>query len=165
MSFFITGKQQEIALEAVRMRLLTKIELLKEVEGIGILGSLARGDFGDKSDIDVFVIIKEEDDRPDIDEIWYKRVKGLIGDLKRDITVILYTLDGLKAVPTWHTIRLASEGIIAYDKGKVRETFQKIIKKAREAGLVEKKIGKRKVWMIGRPLRRGELIEVKVSEE
>lgn len=154
---------RKINLEDVKRRLLARKEFLDEVEGMGICGSLARGDFRDRSDIDVFVIIKEEDDRPDVDEIWYQKIKELMGNLRRDITVIIYTLEGLKAVPTWHTIRLASEGVIACDKGKVRETFQRIVEKARKAGLVERKIGKKKVWMVNRPLRRGEIIEVKVE--
>ena len=50
-------------------------------------GSLARDDFHERSDIDIFVIVKERlvDDR-----IWWDRRSDVLQDFGRDITVLIY---------------------------------------------------------------------------
>jgi len=46
---------------------------------LGIFGSLARVDFRDRSDIDVFVIVREEDDRPEVHELWHQKIRKKYG--------------------------------------------------------------------------------------
>jgi len=50
-------------------------------------GSLARDDFHERSDIDIFVIVKERlvDDR-----IWWDRRSDVLQDFGRDVTVLIY---------------------------------------------------------------------------
>lgn len=75
-------------------------EKLKEVGGIGIMGSLARGDFNEKSDIDVFVVVRERKEDEDVDRIWEERINGVLSKFKRDVTVIVYSMKGLKKFQT-----------------------------------------------------------------
>ncbi len=49
----------ELSIEGVSQAILALGDKLKEAEAIGICGSLVRGDFNDKSDIDILVVVKE----------------------------------------------------------------------------------------------------------
>ena len=64
---------------------------------IGMCGSLARDDFHERSDIDIFFDVKERlvDDR-----IWWDRRSDVLQDFGRDVTVIVYTVEGLKRIIT-----------------------------------------------------------------
>ncbi|MEW6096721.1 MAG: nucleotidyltransferase domain-containing protein [bacterium] len=134
---------------------------LADVEGIGIFGSLARGyDFNPKSDIDIFVVVKKK--TKDIDMIWAKRIRNSLSEMGRDVTVLVYSVEGLKVINNWYVLRLASEGILFYDKGEIKSLFKDIIKAAKAAGLARIKRDDEYVWSIVRPLKMGEVVEVKV---
>jgi len=151
--------------ERVSQKILSRKDYLQEVEAIGIFGSLAREDFTERSDIDIFVVIDDaEDQGEETEKLWYERISDLLAELGRDVTVLVYSMKALRRVATWHTIRLASEGVILYDKGKVKDIFEAIVKEAKRVGLVERRFGRRKVWMMGRPLKRGEIIEVTLEK-
>jgi predicted nucleotidyltransferase len=152
-----------LSLSAVQEAILSLGEQLKEVEAIGIMGSLARGDFNEYSDIDVFVIVKERRPCYDADRIWWDRIKEALSKFQRDVTVITYSVRGLKCISNWYVLRLASEGILIYDKGGIRELFEKIIKTAREAGLEEKKIGNHRVWS-AKNLKLGQRLVLEVKD-
>lgn len=149
-----------------------RIELHKEIKSailktdlsnalaIGLFGSLARGDFSERSDIDIFVVVEKK--TTDTDFFWSKKIKEALKSCDRDVTVIVYSVKGLKEVNNWYVLRLASEGIIFYDQGNIKELFDKIIKAAKEAGLKEIKRGDSSVWSIDRALKKGETFEVKV---
>jgi len=52
--------ETEVLLRRIKKALLDLGDGLEQAEAIGICGSLARGkDFGPRSDIDVFVVVKE----------------------------------------------------------------------------------------------------------
>ncbi|MDZ7262311.1 MAG: nucleotidyltransferase domain-containing protein [candidate division KSB1 bacterium] len=151
--------------EYVSQKILSRGDYLQQLEAIGIFGSLARTDFTDRSDIDIFVVVDEvKDQEEETEKLWYDRISDLLTELHRDVTVLVYSIKALTKVATWHTIRLASEGILLYDKGKVKNIFEAIVKEAKRVGLVEKKFGRRKVWMMGRALKRGEIIEVTLEK-
>lgn len=149
-------------IEKVKKAILSMGEQLGEAEGVGIFGSLARGDLGNRSDIDVFVILREKEPGIRIDKLWYNRITESLQDLDRDVTVLVYSVRGLKDISNWYVLRLASEGILLFDKGGIKGLFKQIIKAAKNAGLVEEKIGGRKVWK-AKDLRFGEKLEVKVE--
>jgi len=107
---------------------------------------MARGDFGEYSDIDIFVVVSEKKPGCDMDRIWWKRMKDALKEFRRDVTVITYSVQGIKSISNWYVLRLASEGVLVYDKGGIKELFDKIIEVARNTGLVEKSIGNHKVW-------------------
>ncbi|MBM4044317.1 MAG: nucleotidyltransferase domain-containing protein [Planctomycetes bacterium] len=149
--------------EAVTEQLL-KQPWVGETEAIVIIGSLAYGNFGPRSDIDVVIVVQEKP--PERDEaFWYHRVNAALGRFHRDTTVLVYTLQGLKYVPSWYTIVLASDHIMVYDKGKVAPLFEKIIAAAKRADLVRKVYDGRPVWQLGRPARWGEIIRVEVTDD
>jgi predicted nucleotidyltransferase len=134
---------------------------IADAEGIGIFGSLARGyDFNNYSDIDIFVVVQEKTE--DIDMVWAKKIRNTLSELGRDVTVLVYSLKGLKMINNWHVLRLAAEGILLYDKGEVKPLFKDIIQAAKEAGLARIKRDNEYVWSIVKPLKIGEVVEVKV---
>jgi predicted nucleotidyltransferase len=67
-----------------------------EILGLGLLGSIARGDYSYKSDIDIFVIINDKDWRYGLEDEIRKRLYEYLSEFKRDITLFLYTLSDLK---------------------------------------------------------------------
>lgn len=144
-------------------RILNLGSVLEQAEAIGVFGSLARGNFSpDKSDIDIFIVVKEKGYGFEISDLWWKRINKALEDFGREVTVLVYSISGLKNISSWYVLRLATEGIIIYDKSGIRELFANIIKAAKEAGLVEEEMPSgRKVW-VARGLKFGKVLEVKV---
>lgn len=162
-SFIIAKARPEV--DKIKEALLSSLrDELLETEAIGIFGSLVRGDFHSRSDIDIFVIIDDRIDKDDVDEVWENRIKQALHGFGRDITVIVYTLKGLKGVCNWYVLRLASEGILLYDKGRIKDLFQKIINTAQKIGLVEKLVGNSSIWAMGRKIEIGEIFEIRVED-
>jgi len=153
-----------LIVEEIRKAIIGSNESLKQVEGIGLFGSLARGDFSSKSDIDIFIIIPDGFSENEAWLAWNKRLRKLLKDFKRDITVLVYSMKSLKEISSWYVLRLASEGKLIYDQGgKIGKLFEKIIQAAQNAGLVEEEIHGYKYW-IKKDLRIGETFEIKVGE-
>lgn len=117
---------------------------------IGICGSLARGDYHERSDIDVFVILPDEGDSEERTLKWIYKIRNALSKFKKDVTVFVYTLNSLKKICNWYVLRLADEGKIIYDKGEIKKLFQKIIETAYRAGMKKVKRGKSCVWTIGK---------------
>ena len=136
---------------------------LEEAEAIGVMGSLARGSLGKHSDIDIFVVVNEKRSGIDVDRIWWKRIRDALTEFRRDVTVITYSVKGLKNVSNWYVLRLASEGVLIYDKGGIENLLDKIIRTAREKGLVERRVGNQRVWS-AKDLKFGEKIVLKIEE-
>lgn len=134
-----------------------------DAEAIGIIGSMARGDFNEYSDIDILVVIKDRKPGSNVDYIWWKRIKEALKEFRRGVTVITYSVEGLKRITNWYVLRLASEVVLIYDKGKIKELFDKIIQTARNTGLTEKRIGDRKVWS-AQNLKLGERFVLEVKD-
>jgi predicted nucleotidyltransferase len=151
-------------LEEIKRVILESVELFKEVEAIGFCGSLARGDSSLKSDIDIFIVIPEGLSEREAWFTWNRKLRELLKDFERDITVLIYSLKSLKEISSWYVLRLASEGKLIFDRdGKVGRLFEKIIQTAKNAGLVEEEIHGHKYW-IKKDLKIGETFEIKVSE-
>jgi len=107
----------------------------KEILALGLFGSLARGDFDERSDIDIFVITEKEIPLKEQDELYYA-FSELIPRFRRDITVLVYDIDGLKRIPTWQTLNLVKDACFVYDRVEIEKIFKKILQKAEEHGIV-----------------------------
>jgi predicted nucleotidyltransferase len=152
----------EVLLKQIKEALLSLDDGLEQAEAIGICGSLARGkDFGPRSDIDVFVVVKEGDLEPETHRMWWDRIRKALDGLNRDVTVLVYTRKALEEICNWYVLRLASEGIVLFDKSGVKEFFERIVQAARDAGLVEEEIEGDKVWTSRIKYR--ETLEVKLT--
>ncbi|HIC91648.1 MAG TPA: nucleotidyltransferase domain-containing protein [Syntrophaceae bacterium] len=148
-------------MEEVKKLILSLGDSLKRAEAIGVFGSLARRrDFNEHSDIDIFVVVKDK--KVDTDIFWYRTISRILSPLGRDVTVIVYSVKSLKEISHWYILRIASEGILLFDQGGVKELFLKIIQAAHKAGLVQEKIGKHMVWTIPH-INVGDVVEVKVE--
>ena len=107
----------------------------EDILAVGLFGSLARGDYDERSDIDIFVITDEEFSLKEQDELYYNFSK-LIGKFERDITVLVYDIKGLKRIPSWQTLNLVKDAHFVYDQGGMEDIFKKILQKAEEHGIL-----------------------------
>lgn len=149
--------------EKIKEVILSHKDWLEECLAIGLFGSFARGDFRRGSDIDVFIIIEDDKWTKDTDMLWYRRMSDALSEFHRDVMPMVYTLSLLKEVPHWETLRMATDGIFFYDKGGIKEIFDAIVAEAKRVGLEEIEIDGVKVWMMTRPMKPGEIIEVKLK--
>lgn len=149
-------------IEEVKEALLALGDELQEAEAVGIFGSLVRGDFSPTSDIDIFVVVKE-DERGclEVDDLWWRRIRDALSKFQRDVTVLVYSTEGLRKISNWYVLRLASDGILVFDQGNIRELFDKILEVAKKAGLRQVKRGKHWVWSAP-DLKLGEVLELEV---
>jgi len=106
----------------------------EEILAVGLFGSLARGDFDERSDIDIFVITEKEIPLKEQDELYYA-FSELVAKFRRDITVLVYDIKGLKKIPTWQTLNLVKDAHFVYDKVEIKSIFQRILQAAREHGI------------------------------
>jgi predicted nucleotidyltransferase len=107
----------------------------KEILAVGLFGSLTRGDFDERSDIDIFVITEKEIPLREQDELYYA-FSELIPRFGRDITVLVYDIDGLKRIPTWQTLKLVKDAYFVYDRADIEKVFEKILQTAEQHGIV-----------------------------
>jgi predicted nucleotidyltransferase len=140
---------------------------LEEAEAVGLFGSILWPKFNEYSDLDVFVVLREEDFSEETMALWEKRIRPpLQRRFKRDVDVRFYTVRALKKVPDWYEILLASDHYLVYDKGQVAEVFRRIVAEAERVGLIRVWTERGyPLWKMGRPLRFGETITVEVRDD
>jgi len=157
------AEDSQVVFDKVKQALVSLGPALQGAEAIGLFGSLARGKgFTERSDIDVFIVVKQKDEGTD--EYGYAKISDALADLRRDVTVLVYSVKSLREVASWYVLRLASEGIVLFDRGGIRELFEKIVKAALLAGLLERETeAGRKVWTIPK-VKLGKEVEVKVDD-
>jgi len=107
----------------------------REVLAVGLFGSLARRDFNEKSDIDIFIITNTELTLKKQDELYYN-FSELIPKFGRDITVLVHDIESLKKVPSWQTLNLIKDACFVYDSGRIKETFKMILEEAEQYGII-----------------------------
>jgi len=106
----------------------------KDVLAAGLFGSMARGDFNERSDIDIFIITEKELGIKEQDEFYYA-FSELRRRFRRDTTVLVYDIKSLKSVPSWQTLNMMRDAIFAYDVMGVEEIFKDILDKAGKCGI------------------------------
>lgn len=158
-------KENEILFEKIKKEILNLKLFLKEIVTVGIFGSLAREKgFNKRSDIDIFIIVEDEKYSPDLqDRYFYFFSKIIYEKYKRDVTVCLHSISGIKKVPSWETLGLVSEGKIIYDKNNIADIFKRIKEKAYENGLEEIESGNQIIWRIKPPVKRGTRIKFELD--
>jgi len=162
----------EIIAESVKKDILSLGEdILSEVEAVGLLGSLVWGKFHPKhSDIDVFVILPDVEDSPEdtweLEARWRKRITNLLlMKYQRDVDVLFFNLIHIRKVCDWYMLSLASDGVLIYDKGKVKRLFQRVVEEAEKAGLERIIFNSEPIWQIKPPVKFGTIVRVELPDE
>jgi len=78
------------------------------------------------------------------------------------VTVLVYTVKGLRAISNWYVLRLASEGILVLDRGDIGDLFKKIRQAAKAAGLTQKRVAGSWVWEAS-DMEPGEVLEITLT--
>ncbi len=107
-----------------------------EVLAVGIFGSMARGDFNPHSDVDIFVITRRPFSLEEQDCLYKTFGRALIPRFGRDVTVLVYDVDSLRRVPTWHTLMMIRDAQFVDDRAGVEALFRQILNAAESAGIV-----------------------------
>ena len=116
---------------------------LRQAEGIALFGSLARGfDWHAHSDIDIVVVVKKKKGRHGLDtaSLWDRRIRDALKYYRRDVTVLVYTVELIKEVPHWEALRMCTDTVVLIDNNGVRKLFKAVVKAAEDAGL-------RQMWL------------------
>lgn len=107
-----------------------------DVLAVGIFGSIARGDFHERSDIDIVVITQRALSSEEQDRFHEILSEALVPRFGRDVTVLVYDLEGLKRVPTWHTLVMVREALLVEDRADIADLFRRILQKAESHGII-----------------------------
>ncbi|MGQ9709220.1 MAG: nucleotidyltransferase family protein [Anaerolineae bacterium] len=120
-----------------------------DVLAVGILGSIARGDFHERSDIDILVVTRQPFSLKEQDRFYELFSQALIPRFGRDVTVLVYDLGSLKRVPTWHTLVMMGEALLVEDRADIADLFRRILQEAEAHGIIYDP--ERKVFRTTRP--------------
>ena len=60
----------------------------------------------------------------------------MIPQFGRDITVLVYDINGVKRIPTWQTLNLVKDACFVYDRAEIERVFKIILQEAEEHGIV-----------------------------
>lgn len=138
---------------------------LQQVEGIAVFGSLARGfDWHTHSDIDIVVVMQRTRGRHGLETrgVWDRRIRDALRHYGREVTVLVYTVETLKEIPRWETLRMATDAKVVIDNQGVRKLFKAMVIAAEDAGLKQKWLKDHWAWYKPR-LKWGEVIDFRVK--
>jgi len=129
------------------LELLGAMPRLGETLAAGLVGSVARGTAGERSDIDVFIVLEEGEIPVEAEIGWWDAARDALRPLGRPVSVLLYTPAGIRSVANWYILRLASEAVFARDAGgAVASLLARVLEKARSSGFEERQMGGRPAW-------------------
>ncbi len=170
------GNKKVPQIEEVKQDILELVhDCSDEILAVGIFGSLVHGiGFNDKSDIDIFIVPKDEvyKNEPkfirEFEQKWYSKLSTFFYEkYRRSVTVLFYPINSIRKVSTCKTISLASDIIVVYDPtGIISRMFKRICEKAVEAGLERVWSIKQYVWRIKPELvEPGKIIKFSLEDE
>ena len=128
------------------------------IAAVILFGSLARGEAGEESDIDLFVITKGLKDIPRYKRtlMAYEVLSGLSSALGRPITVIDMELSDFLALRSIRPLMLDIiwDGILLLDRtgGLVAERLRRLKEGIRKSGLRRYRVGGFWAWKLPKPL-------------
>ncbi len=120
----------------------------EEILAFGLFGSVARQDFDERSDVDIFVITDRELPLKAQDELYYA-FSDFVAEFGRSTSVLVYDVRSLKKVPTWQTFNLLRDACFLYDRAGIEDLFKKILQEAEKHGIVYDH--RDKVFRLNRP--------------
>ena len=79
------------------------------------------------------------------------------------MTTFVYTVETVKEIPWWETLRMATDAIVLVDNHGVRKLFKRVVQAAEDAGLKQKWIKDHWAWYKPR-MKVDETIEFSVKD-
>ncbi len=113
----------------------------KNILTVELFGSLERGDFHLRRDIDILDITRRELTLKEENELYFAFSK-IIPETKKDLTVLVYNIESLKRIPTWQSLNRVKNAHFIYDKAHLEKVFQKIPKEMGKYGIFDDALGK-----------------------
>jgi predicted nucleotidyltransferase len=142
------GTAQGARLRERALALLRAMPGLHDALAVGLVGSVARGTAGERSDIDVFVVLPDGGATIAGEQGWWRAVREALRPLGRTVSVLLYTPGGIRAVSNWYVLRLASDAVFAHDVGgETAALLRRVLEKARASGFEEREVAGRPFWL------------------
>lgn len=133
--------------------------------GIVLFGSLARGEADKRSDIDLFVLLRDTPWNKNRKKSVYFALDEIRRDYKRDTTVIERDLSEVQDIDRM-LIDVAMDGMIFYDpEGTVNDLLERVRAAVNRTGLVRYRTEEGKYgWKLKRKLRPGGRFSVTLEE-
>jgi len=133
------------------------------LEGASIFGSMSRGEGGERSDVDVFVVLRDGPSDPvDRRRMVYLALAPVRARYRRDTTVVDLLAGDAKGI-TPLLLNVAADSIIVFDrKGWLATLFSRILKAAEEAGLERRRTKSGTYAWVPKRLSLGERLELKL---
>ena len=155
----LAGRYAEIAKEVLGENLLS----------LALFGSVARGEAGPHSDIDLFVVCRKlpkgmmrrrrllepvrERLQKDLEGLWRQGIYA-------DFTELILTEEEARRF-RWLYLEMMEEAVILFDReGFLRGVFEALRRRLRELGARRRKIGKLKYWDLKPDMKPGEVVEL-----
>jgi hypothetical protein len=120
-----------------------------------LFGSVARGDWGEDSDLDLLLVVEGLPEDAGRDELVLKLTRGI----PHPITCVAYAPEELAETPPL-LLDVAVDGIVLLDSGFIRKRLEDIRKRLEELGA--RRVGEKGelTWILKPRVELGEVIEV-----
>jgi len=133
------------------------------VKAVLLFGSLARGEAGERSDVDLLLL---HDNAPLSDPVelrkhLYELVAERLAGAFEPITVVDVKLEAFlrPKVVTSLLLNIYADAVVVVDRvGGIEEFLEKVRRRARDLGLRRLKDGRAYCWALPRPMERAELL-------
>lgn len=138
-------------------------DLPEYVKAVLLFGSLARGEAGERSDIDLLILHSNMplSDPVERRRLLYKFVAECLEGVSESITLIDMDIE-LFLKPTTVTpllLNIYADALVVVDRtGKIEEFLRHVRERIRELGFVRVKDGKAYYWVLPRPMEKVEIL-------
>lgn len=143
------GRSASAEAQQLRERALAMLEALPqrtEALALGLCGSVARGEAGPASDIDVLVVVADTSP-PELDLYWWQVLSRAMAPLGRPVSTLVYTPAAILRVANWHVLRLARDAVLAHDPAdRAADLLRRVLAAAERAGFHEVLVDGRPTW-------------------
>jgi predicted nucleotidyltransferase len=137
-------------------------DLPNYVKDVNLFGSVARGEVGERSDLDILVLYRDLGIGDPVERRHlYKIIADKLADVFNSITLIDMDLDSFlrPSVITPLLLNIYADGLVVIDKvGNISYFLDYVRRRIAEVGLKKVKNGKAYYWVLPKPLEKVEIL-------